>query len=98
MRIVFVAPWVPSPIRVRSYGILQLLLQKHEVWLVCAVSEGESTDHLEHLGLAGVTAVRRNRMASVVRAAKGLLTGESLQVALLAEPELLRAIAHISRE
>jgi glycosyltransferase involved in cell wall biosynthesis len=83
MRILFVTPYPPSRIRVRSYGFLTQLQREHEVTIATQVtSEQELTDvgALRAQGFAVVTTEETKRQA-VLRSGMALLGSLPLQVA-----------------
>lgn len=47
MRILCVFPFVPWPIKVRSYNLIPRLAQRHQLDLVCATRSSQDFDHLE---------------------------------------------------
>lgn len=98
MKILFVAPWLPSRIRPRSYGFLRHLAQRHEVWLLSAGDGHESAADLAHLDLAGIDVIQRRAVHSGMRAARALLSQTPLQVALLNDPRLRDALQSRIRE
>ncbi|TYL44989.1 glycosyltransferase [Nocardioides sp. BGMRC 2183] len=98
MRVLFVAPWIPSPVRPRSLGVLRTLAESHDVWLVAAWDGREDLEHLDHLGLAGISIVRRHPVRGALRAMRALLAGSSLQVALLDEPDVASTISQLVRD
>lgn len=83
MRILFVTPYPPSRIRVRSYGFLTQLRREHEVTIATQVaSEQELTDveALRTQGFAVVTTEESKRQAAL-RSGMALLGSLPLQVA-----------------
>jgi len=92
--VLFVAPYVPSPIRVRPFQLLrQLLCRGHAVTLVCpaAAADGPALDELRRLG-AAVAPVRLRRtdtLGAYLRALPGQLP---LQAAHCLSPAFTRAV------
>src|SRR5437588_11420917 len=83
MRILFVTPYPPSRIRVRSYGFLTQLQREHEVTIATQVaSEQELTDveALRTQGFVVVTTEESKRQAAL-RSGMALLGSLPLQVA-----------------
>jgi glycosyltransferase involved in cell wall biosynthesis len=96
MKILFVAPWIPSRVRPRSLGILRELARHHEVAFVGLDMPGEITDDLLALPLAQVELVTQSPTRAKARALAALPTRRSLQIAYAAYPELAtrcRAVA-----
>jgi hypothetical protein len=80
MRVLFVAPWIPSPLRPRSLSLLDALSVDHEVHFLAPVrTKADSLLAKQLTGCASVTLVRDARWRSLVRAALALLRGKSLQ-------------------
>ena len=50
MRILFVSPYLPSLIRVRSYNFIKALAERgHEIWLLCLVNERDVSSKARNL-------------------------------------------------
>ncbi len=92
MRILFVAPWVPTKVRPRGLGMLRALASNHDVFLVCLGSL-RSGDELADLGLAGWTAVPMDRAHAAARLMGAAINGRSLQVSLIDSPGMRRAVS-----
>ncbi len=99
MRILFVAPYVLSAIRVRPYNFLRALARRgHTITLVC--SRGEEDDAaLAELGslcerVIGVRLSGRDMLRNALAALPG---GLPLQAALNRDPRLLSAVAAEAR-
>lgn len=99
MRVLFVAPYVPSRIRVRSYGFVRHLAEQHEV-TVLALGAGKrglaEADALRCVGVA-LTVIQESRYRPYLR---GLACGIAaparqwpLQVAFGASPGMRAAVA-----
>lgn len=94
LRILFVAPYAPSPIRVRSFQFLrQLVARGHAVTLVCPTSganDGQALDTLRRLcPTVAVPHGRRAILEAYLRAVPGSLP---LQAAHCLSPALVRAV------
>jgi glycosyltransferase involved in cell wall biosynthesis len=79
MRILFVAPWVPSAIRPRSLAFLQMLAGEHDVRFLALVHHAEEAHSAQRLPTAHRTLVPNPRVGSMVRSLHALCTGRSLQ-------------------
>jgi len=79
MKILFVAPWVPSAIRPRSLAFLQMLAAEHDVRFLALVGHSEEAHSAQWLPTAHRTLVRNPRVGSMVRSLRALCTGQSLQ-------------------
>jgi len=50
MRILFIAPYVPSLMRFRSYNLIKALARRgHEIWLLCLAEDKNNDREVEHL-------------------------------------------------
>ena len=93
MRILFVAPWIPSDLRPRSLSLLSVLAAEHEVhFLAPARTQTDRRLAEELVGCASVTLVGDRRWRSVVRVGLALLQGKSLQTAYANSRALRRAL------
>jgi polysaccharide biosynthesis protein PslH len=94
MKILFVAPYPVSRIRIRSYGFVSQLAKAHDVTaLVLCSTLREATDvqTLQNEDFH-VVAVTDKRLGKLFRALKALPTRKPLQVAFDASPTLRRSI------
>ena len=92
MRIVFVAPWVPSAERPRSLGLLEHLVKQHEVHVVVAAWSREEKAAAAHLPGASVTVVRQSKVLAVARVLVALISTRSLQQAFVGSRALKRVL------
>jgi glycosyltransferase involved in cell wall biosynthesis len=92
MRILVVAPWVPSVRRPRSFGLLTELATRHEVTVVAATWSDEDRDDLDRLAVQRTRSVPLSRWRGAARAGLALGGRGSLQQAYLDAPELRRAV------
>jgi sugar transferase (PEP-CTERM/EpsH1 system associated) len=87
MRILFVLPYVPSPIRVRSYHFIRELAQRHEVSVLAASGAGEMRHVGELQALCPQTDVIPLQLPTMVRScAAAAVRGEPLQAAVCRSP------------
>jgi glycosyltransferase involved in cell wall biosynthesis len=94
VKILFVAPWIPSSLRPRSLSVLSLLATEHEVHFLAAVRTDNDRRLAEELtGCASVTVVDDRRWRSVMRVGLALLRGKSLQTAYANSRALRGALA-----
>ncbi len=91
-RVLAVTPWVPSPRRPRSLGLLTAVARHHDVTLVAATWDEEDLADLAALPVHRTVAVPLRRATSALRALRGVVTGDSLQRAYLSDPALARAV------
>jgi glycosyltransferase involved in cell wall biosynthesis len=94
MRILFVAPYPLSRIRIRSYGFVSQLSRVHNVTVLVLCSNGREAADVRALQNEGlrIIAVADKRAWKLLRALKALPTKEPLQVAFDASPALRAAI------
>jgi glycosyltransferase involved in cell wall biosynthesis len=81
MKILFVAPWIPSKIRPRSLEILQMLVKDHDVRFLGLVSSDEEARSAQDLPVDRKILVTRDRFASMLRCVRALPTKTALQQA-----------------
>jgi glycosyltransferase involved in cell wall biosynthesis len=93
MKVLFVAPWIPSKIRPRSLALLELLAKDHQVRFLGLTSSDEEVRQARELPVESTTLVPRNRISSMVRCALALPTRTSLQQAYADVPQLATALA-----
>ncbi|MFI6761350.1 glycosyltransferase [Micromonospora sp. NPDC050417] len=79
MRILFVAPWVPSPMRPRSLALLRTLAAEHEVRFLSLVHNEAEVRLADDLPVPVRTLVPNPRPGALVRTLRALVTGRSLQ-------------------
>lgn len=81
MKILFVAPWVPTTRRPRSMGILKALSRHHDVTvLASAWSHGEALE-AEYIPANRVEIVTESKSSALLRVAMALVKGGSMQQA-----------------
>ena len=83
MRILFVTPYPPSRIRVRSYGFLTQLQRKHEITIATQIASEQELIDVEALRTQGfeVVAVEESKRQAALRSGIALLSSLPLQVA-----------------
>jgi glycosyltransferase involved in cell wall biosynthesis len=94
MDMLFVAPYVPSPIRVRPYNFVKGLAAKHNVTLVALVQSDIDRSALPEMRevCARVKTVNTSVYESLLRAGKGLLTKMPMQAAYTNAPTLVHIV------
>lgn len=98
MRIFFVCLRVPYPPdrgdRITTFNEIRHLARDHDVHVFCLSDGAEDAESIAALGAyaRSVTAVTHHAMVGKLRAARALVTGEPLSVAVFDEPALHRAI------
>lgn len=95
LRILFISPYIPSPIRVRPYNFIKYLAQLgHEITLLALVPPGEETASLETLNqwCQTVKTVPLPRWRTLWNATWAVPTGLPLQAAYSRSPEMAELI------
>lgn len=90
MRILFVAPYIPSHIRVRPYNFLHVLAQRgHEITLVVLQPPGEPDDSLTELRqwCKAVHVIPLSRNQILMNEARAVFSGLPLQAAYSRSPQ-----------
>jgi sugar transferase (PEP-CTERM/EpsH1 system associated) len=92
MQILFIAPYPPSRIHVRAYGIVQSLAREHTVTILTQVTSRQELHDKEVLERQGyrVIAVAASKPRALARCALALLGREPLQVAYARSSPFLR--------
>lgn len=98
MKILFVAPWIPSKIRPRSLALLELLAKDHQIRFLGLTSSDEEVRQAQELPVESTVLVPRNRLTSMLRCALALPTRTSLQQAYADVPGLSAALASELRQ
>jgi glycosyltransferase involved in cell wall biosynthesis len=98
MRILFVAPWVPSAVRPRSLGLIRLLAEQHEVMFLGLARHDREARLVQDLPIVDGTIIANRRVGSTTRSIHALGRGVSLQSAYADVPELRVALRRLVRE
>ncbi|MDO8589389.1 MAG: glycosyltransferase [Armatimonadota bacterium] len=94
MRTLFVAPYVPSPIRVRPYNFIKRLARRHSVTLIALVQSDIDRAALPEMRETcdSVKTVNMSVYESFLRAGKGLLSKMPMQAAYTYMPKLVETL------
>ncbi|MEV6349552.1 glycosyltransferase [Actinoplanes sp. NPDC051851] len=92
MKILFVAPWIPSRYRPRSLEFLEILAAEHEVALLALTHDEAEIEEAAALPVTDQTLVPNSRVGTMTRSLRSLVTGESLQTGYANPPELVTAL------
>lgn len=92
MKILFVAPWVPTTVRPRSRRIIEILARHHEVHVVCVAWSEDDVAQAWDLPAASVRVVRQRPLRGALRAARAVGSGRSLQQAYVSGAGFATAI------
>lgn len=97
LRLLFVAPYVPSLLRVRPYHLLRHLAARHEVTLFALTTSAEERAQTEALRRWGIEVhlAPVSRRAALLRCPLARLRGDPMQVAFGADPAALRQLARL---
>jgi glycosyltransferase involved in cell wall biosynthesis len=94
MRILYLTPYVPSPVRVRPYQLIRHLAAfGHEVTLICLTGKNEEPEALDELRrwCREVVVVPTSRGRAALQAIRALPSAQPLQVAYGASDALVEA-------
>jgi glycosyltransferase involved in cell wall biosynthesis len=99
MRLLFLAPYVPSLIRVRSYQLIRELAREHQVTVLAAATPAEqpAVEALRTI-CQRVEAVPLTLPASLWSCALGVPRGQPLQASVCCGPALQRRLASLLAE
>lgn len=92
MKVLFVAPWLPSKVRPRSLEILKTLCSSHDVWFVGLENPGDRYEELHQVHLARTTIVHARPLRNAVRALAAIPSRRSLQEAYVRDPRVRKQI------
>lgn len=96
MRILFVVPYPPSPIRVRSYNFIRGLAQRgHEVTVATLWRDDADRADIDRLATEGLEVIARplSTTRSIWNCLRAIPAGEPLQAAFCWQPALARALS-----
>lgn len=93
MKILVVAPWVPTSRRPRSLGLISLLAASHEVHLICIAWSQAEADEAKLIDFAEVQVVMGSKYRGVVGAFMALFSGSSLQQGFVSSTQLGSVLA-----
>ena len=99
LRILFVAPYVPSPMRVRPYAFIrELAARGHEVTLVCLLQPAREEQYLSEVRgyCRDVHPIHLGRVKSVWNALASLPTGTPASVAYCRSDEARNAVRELA--
>lgn len=99
MRITFVVPNVPSPIRVRPYSLIKQLSAHHSISLICLITDRIEASFLPEMRRVceRVTAFRMSWPRGLVNVVGALPTNTPLRLAYFRHVGLRREVARVHR-
>ncbi|MFI6233400.1 glycosyltransferase family 4 protein [Micromonospora sp. NPDC050784] len=92
MKILFVAPWIPASVRPRSLVILEMLAAEHDVRFLALTHDDKEVQLAEQLPVKDRTLVANPFAGSMLRSARALGTGVSLQTGYASPKALTDAL------
>ncbi len=98
MKILAIAPWVPTTRRPRARGLLKILAQKHELHLICLAWDDDEAVEAESIDFATVDVVRVSKLRGLAGVAFALFTGASLQQAYVSSNSVRKIIRKRAEE
>jgi len=90
MRILYIVPFVPWSLRVRSFNLIPRLARRHRIHLVCLATSGNDLSSLNGLGsfCSTVRCATHSRTRALVQALKALPTRVPVRMAYAASPAM----------
>jgi len=100
MRIVYVVPFVPWPLRVRSYNLIPRLARQHEIYLLClsGAAEEDARAQLVQEFCREIRFVRHSKSRAFLQCAVALATPVPLRMAYFASPGMQEAVRQAAAE
>jgi glycosyltransferase involved in cell wall biosynthesis len=100
MRILYVVPFVPWPLRVRSYNLIPRLAGKCEIYLLCLTgsAEEEARGHSLRKFCREIRYIRHQKSMAFWQCALALATPVPLRIAYFASPVMRNAVRHATAE
>ena len=94
MRILYNVPFVPWPLRVRSYNLIPRLAERHAVYLLCLSWSGEEDERSEVWAnvCRDVRCVRHHKARAIWQCARALATPTPLRMAYFASRPMQEAV------
>ena len=94
MRILYVVPFVPWPVKVRSYNLIPRLARRHSIDLVCLARTEEEQGRLEALEpyCDSIRTGTYGGLGAIVRGALSLPTAKPLRIAWVASASMQRQV------
>jgi glycosyltransferase involved in cell wall biosynthesis len=90
MRILYIVPFVPWPVRVRSFNLIPRLARHHEIHLVCTIESPQSLTRLDGLGAIcrSVRFAAHSSLRGMLQCMVALPTPKPLRLAYCRSPRM----------
>src|SRR5215470_9818313 len=100
MKILYIVPFVPWAVKVRSFNLIPRLAKRHEITLVCVARVGPSAAQLEGLKAScqRVVHVASSRLRGITQCAAALLTRTPLRIAYCTSAAAQAAVRRVYEE
>jgi glycosyltransferase involved in cell wall biosynthesis len=94
MRILYIVPFIPWPVRVRSFNLIPRLARHHEVHLACIAESPGALARLGELSTScrSVRCVEQSSLRGVLQSALALPTTTPLRLAYCASPNMVATV------
>lgn len=94
MRILYIVPFVPWPLRVRSYNLIPRLAKQHDIYLLCASWSAEEEQRAESVSgfCKHVRILRHHKAGAVLQCAWALPTPKPLRMAYFRSARMQQAV------
>jgi glycosyltransferase involved in cell wall biosynthesis len=100
MKILYVVPFVPWEVKVRSFNLIPRLAKRHEIHLVCVSNEEPNSEQREWLSsyCESVVHVRHSRLKGLLQCAAALPTRTPLRMAYCGSKPAKEAVRRVYEE
>src|SRR5258707_9619693 len=100
MKILYIVPFVPWEVKVRSFNLIPRLARSHEITLVCVSSVAPSAEQLEGLKAMceNVVHVPHSRLRGMAQCAAALPTRMPLRIAYCTSAMAQAAVRRVHKE
>jgi len=99
MKIMYIVPFVPRQVKVRSFNLIPRLARRHQIHLVCVSSEAPSEAQRRYLEqhCESVTAIPHSRWRAIWQCAAALPTKTPMRIAYCESQAASKAVADLLR-
>lgn len=94
MRILYITPFVPWPVRIRSWNLIPRLARRNEIFLLCLTASAEEEKRAEALKsfCRDVRCIRHKKIRALAQCAVALPTPVPLRMAYFRSPAMKAAV------